>query len=207
MLTKRVIEFRATARIHLNGDVYHLAGSGQINDREGIVEGRYNHDVPSDDVDALIFQTVLITGYPSVCAGRPGLHNPFHGHDYRYTRSVDFGPHGRISYSANCWHVPTSDGLTLHSTFDVEGNLKTGRLEPATEVSETWTPINDQIHSEFAIEWRHRDQRATLRGNANTVYELPEAISLASPMERQIVFPHACSKDQQLSVIQRSWLS
>jgi hypothetical protein len=207
MLTGRVLRFRAVARLHLNQRDYELIGGGEIDDEEGVVRGRYEHNVPADDVDALIFQTVLVTGYPSVCATRSAVRNPFHGQKYRYERHVDFGAHGKIAYQAHCWHEPVPDGLLLDSQFEVEGTINVPRLRPARRVSEAWTSREGKIFSTFEIEWPSLAGGDVVRGRATSVYELPFCAELPGTLQREITFPEATAAAHQLSIIQQSWLN
>ena len=142
MTRARVERFRAIARITLNGREYELFGSGTIDEDAGVVDGRYKHNIPANDLDPYVFQTVLVTGYPSVCRAN-GSMNPFVGADYSYRRTIDFGTYGRMSYDARC-HLPLdADGRHLHSEFDVGSQPRSSWPDERLTTGRALAPVPD----------------------------------------------------------------
>jgi hypothetical protein len=198
--------FTAKARIVLNGKAHELVGRGTIDVAQGTVDGQYEHDIPANDLDARIFQTVLITGYPSVCRDN-GIFNPFKAGNYVYHREVDFGSHGKLSYEARCKFTNSDESRCLESEFDVTGNIATPPLKSALPVTEQWfCERPGEIASRFDILWPTRVDGVFVTGRATTRYS-PSFLDFAPvPCRRQIVFHKADVKMQSLKLIQESWL-
>jgi hypothetical protein len=203
----KVESFRAIARILLNGQKYQLVGQGSVDEDKGIVEGRYEHNIPANDIDPYVFQTVLVTGYPSVC--RPnGFSNPFSGVDYSYRREIDFGRHGWMAYTAKCYAPTGRDCKQLDSEFDVEGELTLPELKGASPLIEEWRPQGPgEIASSFEIAWPHRSGRGQVRGEARTIYRPPAGAAISAPRRRHIVFRRVFAADTILEITQESWLA
>jgi hypothetical protein len=210
MAGEEVVAFCARAKVTLNGRKQILTGQGKIDDDGGVVDGRYIHDLPANEnrVDALIFQTVLVTGYPSVCRADALIQNPFRHGDYNYRRQIDFGRHGKMAYHANCWLVRERSHLRLHSEFVVEGELDLPRLESALPLIEHWIPNERTIESSFEINWPMIGSTGHVIGKASTEYRPPVgSAKLTGLTTRNIVFEHACSTGTRLEIVQKSWLS
>jgi hypothetical protein len=207
MTHANVVTFEARAKLLLNGRRSKLEGKGSIDLRLGFVDGKYHHDMPTNDVDPLIFQTVLITGYPSVCRSSPETANPFHDGDYSYHREIDFGPHGAIQYHANCWLEQRNDDACLQSEFDVQGQLLLPRLLKALPVIEEWHPKLGTVEATFEIVWPTADGTEPVKGRARTTYRPPVASHrIRRRCLRNIVFHHAVAESDQLELIQESWM-
>lgn len=205
---RKAVEFQARATIVLNGREQYLIGRGNIDSKAGIVNGSYHHNVPANDFDALVFQTVLVTGYPSVCREDDSLRNPFLEGDYHYDREIDFGANGRMRYTADCRLVEHPYGFCLNSEFNVQTELSLPRLKGALPLVERWTPASNGIHAQFAIVWPTLDGRGQVVGRATTIYQIPSgAQNISEPLIRDIAFRHARSAGDHLEIIQESSLS
>jgi hypothetical protein len=203
----KVEEFTAKASLILNGKRRELVGYGTIDELTGFVEGHYRHDVPANDVDPYIFQTVLVTGYPSVCRD-DGSGNPFQGADYSYRREIDFGPNGWITYDAHCKIIQRRQKLCLESDFAVIGEVRFPALSGALPLTEEWRPLESgEIESSFEINWPVAGGADFVCGQAKTTYRPSRASQCRIRRRREIVFRHAHAQNQSLEIIQESWLS
>lgn len=70
-------EFTAEAVITLNGKQVKISGEGKIDQDAGSIFGKYKTKGIPTHVDKRIFKTVLVTGYPSVCADASDHISPF----------------------------------------------------------------------------------------------------------------------------------
>jgi hypothetical protein len=198
--------FAAVAELRLNDRHIELTGAGVFDAEQGRVAGDYEIRRLPDDIDPLVFKTVLITGYPSVCEAAPGQ-NPFKHGSYRYRREVDLGVHGRLAYSADCRVDAERPELTLDSRFDVEGALEIPTLMPAQPVVETWVPDGRRILGRFTIAWPRADGQGFVLGDAKTIYEIPDgAQNIDRVRHRLIEFAEASATSRSLRVVQISKL-
>ena len=196
--------FAADARLRLNDQDVRLIGRGTIDLDRGIVAGDYEIKRLPVDIDPLIFKTVLVTGYPSVCRSEPGA-NPFKVGSYRYRRTVDLGEHGSLSYSAIC--DAEAGRATLDSAFEVEGRLALAPLSAAQPIVETWVPRGRQILGRFTIAWPLRSGDGFVVGDAATEYEIPEgAANITRVRHRRIEFRKSAADAFRLSIVQASEL-
>ena len=198
--------YSAQLRGILNDQEVSIVGSGILDADKGVVIGQYFLRKIPPMLHPLVFNSVLITGYPSVC-GSLGMSNPFYPGSYSYSRVVEFGENGRISYSAHCIEVSGREGSRLETTFEIEGNLITPPLRGCRPVLEIWTPKGaDRIAGSFSIVWETNDGE-TLTGVATTDYIPPPANRLLFQTPRQRnVFIHSGVAGKILDVEQRSTL-
>lgn len=202
-----VVEFEAHARLKFRGRPYELSGAGKVGLACGLVDGTYVHNLPANDFDPLVLQTVLVTGYPSVCASADGRPNPFQGGSYSYRRWVEFGPSGTIAYSARCWLEQRVRTQCLLSEFDVELDVATPALVSAEPLIEEWAANPPGIRSKFVIRWRCRNTGDWIVGKARTFYQPVEPCQEVSyRAERTIAFPFAASEGSTLHIRQVSSL-
>lgn len=200
------MKFTANASGSINSRPFRLSGVGDLDLNEGTVFGQYEVQEISPGVDSLLFNCVLVTGYPSVCRSHEGAYNPFQQGSYSYLRHISFEGGGNIDYRADC--VCDDARTTLRSTFEVTAELPTTPLEACLPVFETWTPRADQlIDGDFSIAWRRKDG-GELRARARTTYVPPKSsLPLEAIHRRSIVLINERPTSSSFVVRQRSDLS
>lgn len=155
----------------VNGTHITVTGRGSFDLGKGTVSGSYElGDIPQG-MDALIYNSVLITGYPSVCAGDD---NPFSDRSYSYVRKIDLGRYGKLEYQAECKLQVQDDRETfLESSFELTATLEVPKLIASEPVVETWVPNGrNVILGIFTIGWR-TEAGCFVVGHAQTHYSLP----------------------------------
>jgi hypothetical protein len=172
--------YDAIAYGQINDAAFRLNGNGTFDQPNGRVNGLYEIEDLPPGIDALIFNAVLITGYPSVCKSSPLLTNPFQIGSYSYRREIAFDSGERLVYTADCSVVDSSS--TLHSTFVLGGTVPARKLASTDPLTETWTPLQSaKIEGEFRMSWVGSDGQR-LSGTARTMYSLPTS---ALPLNRR----------------------
>lgn len=171
----------------LNGHHVSAKGKGVFDCVTGLVSGMYIFAEIDNEFDLSVFNCVKVTGYPSICVTSDGVSNPFADGVYSYIREIDFGKHGKISYSANCAHTAEGGGsVNLQSAFSIQGNIRTPKLIKTEKVVETWTPLDGKrILGSFAIAWRTENGEYVC-GHARTEYTPPLERSLEEIRYREI---------------------
>ena len=188
----------------LNGKALQLNGAGELRVDDGLVVGSYEIAQIASGVDSLIFNCVLVTGYPSACKATGELDNPFKLGSYQYERQIRFGGGGAIRYRAECDLDPVRD--TLSSSFYVDGVVVPAALVSSLPIVETWTPATgNRVLGEFTVAWRRQDG-GHLRAIATTDYLLPDGASLSGPRRRQIILKNEKPSVHSLFVRQESEL-
>jgi hypothetical protein len=201
-----VVSFSAHVELRLNKKTARMNGEGTVDLHKGTVSGKYLHDLNDPNVHPMVFQTVLITGYPSVCRAENNFTNPFQLGDYHYKRDVDFGPHGFLSYAARCWVTPNGRDSHLNSEFKVQGELTLPELQSAVPLVEAWQPSAEGIGSRFEITWPVAGGGG-VTGRATTSYFPRRGVTkLAGEVRRHIRFLKAHYTERSLEVIQESWI-
>lgn len=201
--------FTAVAKICLNGQDIAVSGGGEINQPTGSVMGRYDVSDMPENIDPRVLKTVMITGYPSVCAKSEDRQSPFIYGDYTYHRELDFGDDGYLSYDADCKFVErdSEDGPLLVSTFTGKGELPDLELENCEGVTELWIPDGENIKGRFDVAFRRRGEDKWFVGEAHTTYKFSEAPEIMSGItHRHIVFPFADVSNGELKLRQDSTL-
>lgn len=152
-----------------------ITGRGSFDKALGIVRGNYELKNLPNTVHPYLFNCVLFTGYPSVCATHSGVVSPFARGSYNYEREIDFGQYGRISYRARCQESSvTGERLLLNSTFELTGTASVPELLNSEPIIETWVPAGaDRVDAHFTIVWPTADGH-WVTGRAQTRYTLPE---------------------------------
>jgi hypothetical protein len=148
-------KYQAEMRGSINGSDVRISGSGLIDEVGGIVDGTYMLSAIPAGVDPLVFNSVLITGYPSVCQTCDGITNPFRPGSYSYSRKVDFGPHGYLEYTAECNETMSQDEVTiLDSEFRINGSVTVPKLTGIEPLTECWIPAGQgRLDGEFLAQW------------------------------------------------------
>ena len=183
-----------TFTMQLNGNLndveFSIHGRGNRDPECGIVHGQYeltrsdgaNTDISG--VDHWIFNSMVITGYPSETGASNGTQNPFKDRPYKYKRTVDFLMRGSVDLEVDV-HF-SEDGL-LESRFKVDGSVRVPPLKGVEPTIETWVPLSEkQILGTFTMAWVSRDG-TRIPCIAKTYYELVGAgPPLAMTRHRQI---------------------
>jgi hypothetical protein len=180
--------YSADVRGSINGTDVLISGSGIFQQDSGIVEGTYALEAVPIHIDPLIFNAVLVTGYPSVCQAREGVRNPFRPGSYSYRREVNLGRSGWMAYSAECEERTLKGGnKILESKFRIEGSVSVPRLVRTEPLTEHWVSSQPgRVDGTFAIRWL-TSTGTHVTGIAATKYVLPKADQiLAYPVQRRI---------------------
>jgi hypothetical protein len=199
------MKYTAIVTGQINGEALRLMGAGELDLVSGAVVGGYDIEQIAPGIDSLIFNAVLVTGYPSACKSRDNAYNPFHSGSYSYIRRIEFEGGGQISYQANC--ISEESGLVLKSVFEVDAMVPKMRLDSCLPLVETWAPQQTRgIFGSFSIVWKRRDG-AYLIGVAKTDYEPPAASPpLSNVHERRIVLTNERPSPRTLLIKQESEL-
>lgn len=198
--------YAARLRGHLNGQRVSITGDGLLDYDLGVVSGVYAlQDIPHT-IHPLIFNSVLVTGYPSVCAVKKTM-NPFHPGSYTYAREIDFATHGHISYVARCIELTDVFGNShLDSSFDIEGCLSVPDLADCSPVEERWIPCGGKcILGNFQIHWNSIDG-GVVSGIAVTHYVIPENNLLPLDVRRRWITLRSETEGHILKIHQKSVL-
>ena len=175
---------------NLNDVEFRIQGAGERQPGCGIVHGRYElsrtdgTDMEILGVDHWIFNSMVITGYPSETGGSNNTENPFKDRPYRYRRTVDFLSRGAVDLEVDVNFAP--EGL-LESRFKVNGRVRVPPLQGVESTIETWVPLSEkEILGTFTMAWVSRDE-TRIPCIAKTYYELVGAgPSLSTTRHRQI---------------------
>lgn len=181
-------KYQANMMGSINGADVRISGSGLFDEPGGIVDGTYMLNAIPAGVDPLIFNSVLVTGYPSVCQTLDGISNPFRPGSYSYTRKVDFGPHGFLAYTAECNKTISQDGVAiLKSEFKINGSVTVPTLIGVEPLTECWIPAGPgRLDGTFLIQWL-TSAGGHITGIATTNYLLPRGSETPlRPMQRSI---------------------
>ena len=164
--------FRAEISGFLNGHSFGLVGGGLQDATDGLVNGRYDYRVRPKNFEPMIFNCLLITGYPSVSKSTGNSRNPFKGKQYHYYRSIEFENGQSLKLETKC-DLETVDGVEiLNSSFVINGDLNTPILISVEPVVETWIPIGPgRVDGVFPMVWRDEKGNA-LTGIAKTEYHI-----------------------------------
>jgi hypothetical protein len=201
--------YRAVTSGSLNGQNVLVEGLGAFEHADGLVIGNYDFHALPVGVHKFLFNSVMITGYPSVCKAYGDHSNPFFPGSYKYEREIDFGSHGSISYEATCNEIRTSeDVVELDSKFVLSGKVDVPDLLETSSIIETWVPVRkNQIEGSFLVAWKTADG-SFLTGRAHSQYYLlgegmksPECV-----LHRRIHLTSSLSASGRLHLYQQSQL-
>jgi hypothetical protein len=201
--------YSATMRGTLNGQSVFSEGNGSYDSTTGLISGIYTYSRIPNSIDLKIFNSVKVTGYPSVCELHNNIENPFSNGSYSYERFIDFGSHGSVWYSAKCAHKNTNneDDISLTSFFQIDGMLSLPKLLKTEEVLETWVPAgNGRVDGQFTIAWLAEDGHYVC-GKARTQYVLPAGRDLDGLHFRHLRLTNPeSSSESVLNIVQASSL-
>lgn len=197
-------EFVAELLGEVNGQPIQVYGQGSILRDLGVTAGTYMVRKLPDYFDPKLLAACLVTGYPSACAGRTGLSNPFGLRNYSYTRRMQFSNGGELQLDVRCEQTNNR----LASTFQLTGELIAPNVGDPGPIVESWLPVSESaIDGDFEIEWGEPDGSTPLRLRASSKYviddRLPEVPRRAS---RSIAVTPRMVSEHVLSLFQLSHL-
>ncbi|WP_426424188.1 hypothetical protein [Bradyrhizobium genosp. A] len=200
---------RYTARLsgRINRADLEVVGNGSLDARSGRVNGNYQLTRFPARLHSRILNSVMVTGYPSVCEEGPCAENPFASGSYSYIRKLNFGARGELTYSADCKEVQERDGgLRLDSYFEIEGAIDIPTLSGTAPIVETWTSLGDErVSGCFQITWL--SDAGPVTAIATTNYALPKDAKFPDVvLYRFIELQNNCDLPGLLEIRQRSRL-
>lgn len=176
---RRPLTYSARLVGSVNDRPLRVRGRGSIDHHAGRVRGMYRLDQIPVGIHPRFLNAVMVTGYPSVCQESSDAANPFVNGPYSYTRTLDFGSRGKLTYTAKCHGVETEpDSNTLESYFEIVGTVDIPPLVRTAPVVETWTPtLNRTIDGCFTMAWEC-ENGGYVNAIARTEYLIPEGSSI-----------------------------
>jgi hypothetical protein len=167
-------------KLFANGHSKGIPGSGNLTaelNTENNVDAGFNLG---------ILGYVLLTGLPLMSFAREGAINPFRDTDgvYKAVRTLTLN---RDCGNLTSTYSVDKNGSSLSSTFNIEGKLDLPELKSINTTIETWVPNGPgSILGHFTMCWRAEDG-SLIKGEADTVYEIPTNIELKTTQFREIL--------------------
>jgi hypothetical protein len=207
-LRRRAARYSARLTGRINGIDLDVGGRGTLDAYSGRVNGSYELTRFPRTLHPRILNSVMVTGYPSVCEEPPGLSNPFAHGSYSYVRQLDFGSRGKLIYSAQCHDIEDDlESNCLDSYFEINGEVDIPQLTATAPIVETWMPVSEgRIDGCFAISWSGPDAQQ-ISAVAKTEYSLPKgALQPTQALYRLIELQNTCDVMGILEIRQKSRL-
>lgn len=191
----------------VNNGSLQVNGRGSIDQASGRVHGRYELERLPAGIHPRLLNAVMVTGYPSVCQESAGAANPFAGGSYSYTRSLDFGDRGLITYSAACRNIDEDPATPwLDSNFEISGSVEIPVLVGTAPLVETWTPVSGRrIDGCFTMSWKS-ECGEMISAVAQTKYLIPKGAQLPSEVLYRCIELKNQQAGNMLEIDQRSRL-
>jgi hypothetical protein len=205
---RKKIRYSAKLVGTINGVHLKVDGCGTLEPVSGRVKGEYKLIRFPNLLPPRVLNSVMVTGYPSVCQENKTAANPFAKGSYNYVRRLDFGSRGELVYTAVCTEVENNpDSAWLDSHFEITGNVDIPALIETAPIIETWTPLTERtLDGHFTIVWRS-GTGTCITAEAKTEYKLPDcAVPPAGTLYRFIELENAFGMTGTLKIDQRSRL-
>lgn len=198
------MRYTALASGTVNDRPLRISGSGHFEMPLGLVVGEYLIQEVPPGFDTLLLNSVLITGYPSVCRHVGKAKNPFAEASYRYSREIRFSTGETLAYSADC----VIENGNLKSSFALQGHVPTVSLGRTLPVTEIWRQSRgNAVYGEFEIVWETL-AGSSVSARAQTHYTPAEGSApLQTDHHRSIIIENRRPAPSILQIRQESSLS